>query len=181
MHKTLSLLLLAGALAASCSANPDACTEKEMATVVKVSAPTVSMYYSQVHGLNTRYSIRVEPGFYNYDGELEDYYLIPLGQDGPYTVPKANAELEQWTAAQGHGYVFFMNDSKETIVLRKEPSDRSQEIISIKYEGDIPEEANCLGISGKWYKVDFNGKVGYVKRNLTVWSVSSADAAGQIR
>lgn len=153
----------------------------EMAKVVKLLKTAPTMYYDEETGKVGDVSDNLAPGFYHYQGETKEYYLVCLGQDGPYTIPRKDAEIITWAAAEGHGYVLMRNEMHSTVLMKAKPTDDSQTIESFQDPDGIPEYAECLAVSGDWYKVKFKGKTGYVKRTECEWSVSSADACGEIR
>lgn len=176
-----SLLILAMIALAGCGTKPEACRADEMAKAVKLQRTVATMYYNEETGQTGSVSDTLAPGYYNYQGEAEDYYLVCLGQDSPYTIPKSDSEIVTLTAAQGHGYVLFFNEKQSTIFLKAEPSDDAKTIESFPDPDGIPEDAECLGICGEWYKVKYGGKTAYVKRSEVEWSISCADACGEIR
>lgn len=159
----------------------EASDNEETAKVVKLLNTTPTMYYDEETGKVGNVYDNLTPGYYNYQGETKEYYLVCLGQDSPYTIPKKDSEIVTLTAEQGHGYVFLSNEKHSTVLLKAEPSDDSKTIESFPYFDGIPEYAECLGISGEWYKVSFDGKMGYVKRQKSEWCINSADACGAIR
>lgn len=153
----------------------------EMAKVVKLRSTAPTMFYDEETGKVDGVSDNLAPGYYNYLGETKEYYLVCLGQDGPYTIPRKDAEIITWTAAEGHGYVLMRNEKHSTVLMKVKPTDDSQTIESFPDPDGIPEYAECLAVSGDWYRVKFEGKTGYVKRAECEWNISSADACGEIR
>lgn len=159
----------------------DMCGTDEKATVVKLLRPTITRYYNEATGELCGVSDTLSPGYYNYESEIQEYYLVCLGQDSPYTIPKKDSEIVTLTAAQGHGYVLLMNESLTTVLLKAEPSNGSKTIESFPDPEGIPEDAECLGVCGEWYKVKRAGKIGYVRRAESQWNINSADACGLVR
>lgn len=159
----------------------EACQSDEMSKVVRLLCPAATMYYDEETKTVGNVSDSLSPGYYHYQGEVKEYYLVCLGQDGPYTIPKKDSEVVTWTAAQGHGYVLLFNEKQTTVLLKAEPSDDSQTIGQIPDPDGIPEDAECLGVSGEWYKVRYEDKTAYVRRSETEWNVNCADACGGIR
>lgn len=153
----------------------------EIAKIVKLRSTAPTMYYDEESGKVGDVSDNLAPGYYNYQGETKEYYLVCLGQDGPYTIPRKDAEIITWTAAEGHGYVLMCNEKHTTVLMKAKPADDSKTIESFQDPDGIPECAECLAVSGEWYKVKFEGKTGYVKRTECEWNISSADACGDIR
>lgn len=104
----------------------------------------------------------------NYFIEVQDYGLIP----------KAGTRVESREATKGQGYVFLRNDIRRANV-RQKPGMRSKVLFTIDNpEGEMPEYYPCLGfVSHKeadgfykwWYKVDINGRIGYISEKLLLW------------
>ena len=100
--------------------------------------------------------------------EVQDYGLIP----------KQGARVELREATKGQGYVCLNGDIRRANV-RQEPSMQSKVLFTIDNEtGMLPEYYPCLGfVSHKeadgfykwWYKVDVNGKTGYISEKLVTW------------
>lgn len=187
MKKIIITTIAAIALfaATDCSSKGDhhasTCTEDERAKIVKLLRNADSWYYDEERGPDSANTIKLEPGYYHYETETEGYYLVCLGQDGPYTIPKNDATITEWTAEQGHGYVLFYNQKQETIYLKSKPSDSAKTLETFTDPDGIPEDAECLGIVNEWYKVKYLNKTGYVRRSMSTWSVNCADACGEIR
>lgn len=157
------------------------CRNDEMAKVVRLLQPCESSIYNEETGERIDCTTNLEPDYYPYQGETKDCYLVCIGQDGPYTIPKKFAEITTWSASQGHGYVLLFNEKSNTVLLKTEPNDASKTIESFPDPEGIPDCAECLGITGEWYKVDYYGKTGYVRRNESQWGINHSEACGQIR
>lgn len=126
----------------------------------------------------------VEPGWYPYtimNGKVD----LNIAQDGT-TITMAQFKQFKtavWTAAQGHGYII----EKGKAIVRAQPNDNAKAIGRIDGEIDgFPDEYECLGISGNYYKIgNYDGignwKVGYVKKSQVEWSLGSVYCAGCIR
>lgn len=155
--------------------------DEESAKVVRLLKPCGAILYNEVTGELADCTIGLKPGFYNYQGESKGCYLVCVGQDGPYTIPKDFAEVMTWSAEQGHGFVYLCNDRLTTVLLKAEPSDESMTIEEFPAPEGIPDCAECHGITGEWYKVVYNGKSGFVRRNDSQWGVHEPDACGGIR
>lgn len=155
--------------------------KEEKAKVVRLLRSAATMFYDEETGKVGNVYDNLPAGYYNLQGETKEYYLICLGQDAPYTIPKKDAEIVEWTASQGHGYILLCNEKLTTVHLKAEPSDASKTIESFPDPEGIPESAECIGVYGEWYKVNYAGKEGYVKRAETEWNISNADACGAIR
>lgn len=85
-----------------------------------------------------------------------------------YQVSKANHKVITYSAENGQGYIEPKNWGKTNV--RNAPSTEGAVIGKIIYErGDLPETYNCLGKENGWYKIDFEGKVGYIRADLAKW------------
>lgn len=120
----------------------------------------------------------LEPGYYCYEREDGENYIIGYGHEG-YSLPKKYGKLVTLRADEGHGFVALCNDDGTDILFKEKPSEDSKtiDIYNARTDDGIPDEANCLGVVGEWYKIDYYGTVGYVKRKLTHWDICSFDAA----
>ena len=99
----------------------------------------------------------------NYFVEAQDYGLIP----------KADARVEEREAGKGQGFVFLRNQIKKANV-RQEPSKQSKVLCTVSNDGEISEYYPCLGYTqdksyNSWYKVNINGKTGYISAKLLLW------------
>ena len=121
-----------------------------------------------------------------YDGDCGDSYLIDVQDWG--TVPKAGHKVVKYRAEDGKGCVWISSKVKYTIKngekiqivnVRALPSTKSSIIGTIdELYGDLPTAVDCLGYvpsvddnsRDKWYKVDIDGKVGYVRADLMYWN-----------
>lgn len=153
----------------------------EKAKVVKLWRTATTMFYDEETGTVDNMPDSLPPGYYHYQGETKEYYLVCLGQDGPYTIPRKDAKIITWTAAAGHGFILMCNEMHSTVLMKSMPTDDSKTMESFPDPDGIPDYADCLAVCGEWYKVRFEGKIGYVKRAESEWSISCADACGEIR
>lgn len=121
-----------------------------------------------------------------YDGDCGDSYLIDVQDWG--TVPKEGHKVVKYRAEDGKGCVYISNKVKYTtkngekmqiVNVRALPSMKSSIIGTIdELYGDLPTAVDCLGYvpsvddnsRDKWYKVDLDGKVGYVRADLMYWN-----------
>lgn len=104
----------------------------------------------------------------NYFIDAQDYGLIP----------KEGARVELREATKGQGYVCLNGDIRRANV-RQEPSLKSKVLFTIDNDpGMLPEYYPCLGfVSHKeadgfykwWYKVNINGRIGYISEKLVTW------------
>ena len=104
----------------------------------------------------------------NYFVEVQDYGLVP----------KEGTKVEWRDATQGQGFVYLRSEIKKANV-RQWPSMKSQVLFTLDNDGEIPDCYPCLGfLSHKeadgnykwWYKVDINGKIGYISEKLLMWN-----------
>lgn len=120
-----------------------------------------------------------------YDGDCGDSYLIDVQDWG--TVPKAGHKVVKYRAEDGKGCVYISNKVKYTtkngekmqiVNVRALPSMKSSIIGTIcELYGDLPSPVDCLGYvpsqddysTDKWFKVNIDGKVGYVRADLMEW------------
>ena len=104
----------------------------------------------------------------NYFVEVQDYGLVP----------KAGARVEHREAREGQGFVCLKGEIRRANV-RQGPSMKAKVLFTIDNpEGEIPESYPCLGfVSHKeangfykwWYKVDVDGRIGYISENIVIW------------
>lgn len=86
-----------------------------------------------------------------------------------YDVPKAGNRVVTYSAAAGQGIVYRNQERKGNINVRKGPSTRHAVIGKIVEPDGVPDVYPCLGKVNGWYKIRFNGKVGYVREDMAEW------------
>ena len=86
-----------------------------------------------------------------------------------YDVPKAGNHVEVFSAEKGQGIVYRHPDRVGNINVRKGPSTKTAVIAKIPDCEDLPEPYDCLGKVNGWYKINIDGKTGYVRADLMVW------------
>lgn len=119
-------------------------------------------------------------------GDCGDSYFIEVQDYG--RVPKDGHKAVEYRAKDGKGCVWISSEVKYTIKngekmqivnVRALPSMKSSIIGTIdELYGDLPTAVDCLGYvpsvddnsRDKWYKVDIDGKVGYVRADLMYWN-----------
>ena len=130
-----------------------------------------------VRGMSNQGRVVVRPDGYearyiadsgdNYFIEAQDYALIP----------KEGARVEMREATKGQGYV-YLKDYISKANVRQKPSLKSKVLFTIDNDDELPEGYRCLdfvshleadGLYKWWYKVEINGKVGYISEDITVW------------
>ena len=103
----------------------------------------------------------------NYFIEAQDYGLVP----------KAEAKVEFREATKGQGFVYLNSDIRRANV-RREPSMKSKVLFTLDNDGELPEGYPCLGFVSHqepngfykwWYKVNVNGKTGYISEEIANW------------
>ena len=120
-----------------------------------------------------------------YDGDCGDSYLVDVQDWG--TVPKAGHKVVKYRAEDGKGCVYISNkveyttkngEKKQIVNVRALPSMKSPVIGTIdELYGDLPSPTECLGYvpsvddnsTDKWFKVNVDGKIGYVRADLVYW------------
>ena len=88
-------------------------------------------------------------------------YTIAVQDD--VEVPKEGLRVVTFSAANGQGIVYRKLIRKGNINVRKGPSLKSAVIGKITEPDGIPDAYPCLGKKKGWYKIRFDGKVGYVR------------------
>lgn len=94
-------------------------------------------------------------------------------------VPKKGCRVEIWTPEKGKGFVGRKDHVRGNINVRKRPTTNSAIIDKItEADGmkDYPDcFFDCVGKSGRWFKISIRGKVGYVREDLVDWAAYFAD------
>ena len=94
-------------------------------------------------------------------------YTIAVQDD--VEVPKEGLRVVTFSAANGQGIVYRKLIRKGNINVRKRPSLKSAVIGKITEPDGIPDAYPCLGKKKGWYKIRFDGKVGYVREDMVEW------------
>ena len=84
-------------------------------------------------------------------------------------VPKAGHRVVVYSAAKGQGIVYRHPDRVGNINVRKGPSTKTAIIAKIPDCEDLPDPYDCLGKVNGWYKINIDGKIGYVRADLMCW------------
>ena len=111
----------------------------------------------------------------NKDGEVVGRYVrtnattytICVQDDGE--VPKEGLRVVTFSAANGQGIVYRKPIRVGNINVRKGPSLKTAVIGKITESDGVPDVFSCLGKKNGWYKIHFNGKVGYVREDMVEW------------
>lgn len=99
-----------------------------------------------------------------------DHYIVMM-QDY-LRVPIAGHRKVTYSAENGQGFIYtYQADVK----IRESPSTNSAvvAVMPISEEMEETEDCKCFPCLGKidgWYKISINGKVGYVKEDMAIWS-----------
>ncbi len=82
-------------------------------------------------------------------------------------IPKIGNKIVTFRARDGKGVLY----TKRTHVnIRQQPDLNSIVICQISNDkNSIPEAYPCLGKTNEWYKINVNGKIGYVRHDLVEW------------
>ena len=95
-------------------------------------------------------------------------YTVSVQDD--YDVPKTGNRVVTFSAEKGQGIVYRHRDRKGNINVRKGPSTKTAVIAKIPDdEGMLPDPFDCLGKGKGWYKIEIDGKIGYVRGDLMSW------------
>ncbi len=87
-----------------------------------------------------------------------------------YDVPKEGNHVETFSAVKGQGIVYRDQNRVGNINVRKGPSTKTAIVAKIAdSRGYVPECYPCLGKEKGWYKIEIDGKVGYVRGDLAEW------------
>ena len=89
-----------------------------------------------------------------------------------YDIPKKGKKVVTFSAAKGQGVVFYDQSHTGNLNVRKSPSTNAAivtQIIDPVKLGCAPECYKCLGKVKGWYKVNVDGKIGYVRGDLLEW------------
>ena len=121
---------------------------------------------------------------YPLESETTDTYEIGFGQDIA-EIPISAGKITVWSAQQGHGFITakFIEDEISRCPIHKEANQESKIISTLVYRsGEMPDnQAECLGLTDGWYKVSYDGMIGYALEAKADWSISDCEAAGAIR
>ncbi|MCQ2330182.1 MAG: SH3 domain-containing protein [Paludibacteraceae bacterium] len=117
---------------------------------------------------------------YRYLGDSGDNYLVNAQDFG--LTPKDGARIETFSAEDGQGIVTIKNKEYKNVRIRQKPTANSKVIATIKDKrGELPVVLKCLGLVDDeeknewgvakclWFKVEVNGKTGYVRSDLMIW------------
>ncbi len=109
------------------------------------------------------------------DGEVEGRYVrtnadsYTVDVQDTYDVPKAGLRVVTFSAVKGQGIVYRNQDRKGNINVRKGPSIKSAVVAKIPEFDGVPDCYPCLGLVKGWYKINIDGVVGYVRKDMACW------------
>lgn len=111
-------------------------------------------------------------GLYRFIGTSGDSYLVDAQDYG--LIPKSDARVDTFSAENGQGILIIKNREFKSVNIRKEPTTKSAVVATVRNtQGELPVVMKCLGLIRKemyyWYKVEVNGKVGFVREDLVMW------------
>lgn len=112
---------------------------------------------------------------YRYIGDSGDSYLVVAQDYG--LISKSDARVETLYAEDGQGIVTIKNKEYKGVNIRKDPTTKSAVIATVRdTQGELPVVMTCLGLvrggvdrDYYWFKVEVNGKVGFVREDLVIW------------
>ena len=82
-------------------------------------------------------------------------------------VPRLGHKIVVYRARDGKGILYT---TRKNVNIRKEPNLESTVICQITNNEDgVPDTYPCLGKTKGWYKINVNGKIGYVRHDLVIW------------
>lgn len=94
-------------------------------------------------------------------------YTVDVQDHGE--VPKSGNRVVTYSAVAGQGIVYRNQARRGNINVRKGPSTSHTVIGKIVEPDGVPDTYPCLGKVNGWYKIRFNGKIGYVREDMVVW------------
>ena len=101
-----------------------------------------------------------------YISEDEATYTCDI-QDS-FTVPKEEASVELWSAAEGKGIVYLKEPG--FCPSYSEPDLVSAIVLDLIYEeGCVPDTYTCLGLENGWYKIDMGESPAYIEAKYVNW------------
>ena len=97
---------------------------------------------------------------------LDDAYEIEA-QD-KVTVQKEGVRVELWAAADGKGVVALRSPGSAPV---HSAADAGSEVVGtlVWEDGFCPVCLPCLGYEAGWFKVDLDGREGYLPETLATW------------
>ena len=107
-----------------------------------------------------------------YLSESDDKYFVEA--QNYELVPKAEAKVEFRDAEKGQGFV-YLNDDIRKANVRQRPSKQSEVLFTLDNDGKTAKRYPCLGFETdesdyrNWFKVNVNGKTGYISSNIARW------------
>ena len=82
-------------------------------------------------------------------------------------IPKIGNKIVTFRAKDGKGVLYTQ---RTHVNIRQQPDLNSVVICQISNDKDgVPETYPCLGKTDEWYKINVNGKIGYVRHDLVKW------------
>lgn len=102
-----------------------------------------------------------------YVSEDDDTYTVDI-QDS-FTVRKADASVETWSAAEGKGVVYMKAPGMVQVLY--EPDLMAGVKCDLTYEeGECPCTYPCRGLKDGWYEIElWEGESGYIQAQYMNW------------
>lgn len=89
---------------------------------------------------------------------------------GDCTIPKKGHKVVTFSAANGQGVVYYNQSRTGSFNVRQRPTTTAPVVAIIPdSHGSMPECYDCLGKKNGWYKIEIDGKTGYVRADLMTW------------
>lgn len=98
----------------------------------------------------------------------EDETTFTCGIQDSFTVPKNEAHVELWSAADGKGIVCLKVPGVFPSYSKPDPS--SVKVQDLVYEeGYVPDTYKCLGLKDGWFKIEVGEKPAYIEAKYVNW------------
>ena len=97
----------------------------------------------------------------------DNTYTISVQDD--VEVPKAGNRVVTFSAAAGQGVIYRRGDRRGNINVRQKPTTKSTVIGKLIENEGVPDVYPCAGKVGEWYKIRYEGKIGYVREDMVYW------------
>ena len=109
----------------------------------------------------------------NNHGELIGRYVqtnptsFTISVQDDVEIPRLGHKVVVYRAKDGFGVVYTW---RTNVNVRKEPTLESPVVTQITYvDGKLPVTYPCLGKTKGWFKIEANGKIGFVRHDLVEW------------
>ena len=137
--------------------------------------PSLSPY---LNNIESKVVVATDGSLYRYIGDSGDNYLVNAQDFG--LIAKKDASVETFSAENGQGILTIKNKEYKSVRIRKQPTTKSEVVGTIRDKrGELPVVLKCLGLVDEkdeqgyfrdyWFKVELNGKIGYIRYDLMTW------------